>query len=310
MKRIANILLSAIIIVSLSACGSSNESVTKTNDNSKTASQSNYNNDNTKKHNNSKPVEKPQYPTQVKEIQNSFLTAIEVASLPFRISVIEKDSMDESNFYEFYLMHNDADANQLASSLPRVRIQEYQGRISGNFNVSFPDNNPNPIIKDSILLTMYALEPTITSQQCNENLNTLVNTFDGTFDSDVITLSEYKLYLSPSYYDTTMLNVVKISNINNPIDTTGYSSYSSEEMLSPLNTGSKAVLEGEITDIMDDAINVKCGNELYYVHKSKDKFLDALQLNTTYSFYGVICERPILLDGYAGCMRLEYLEKK
>lgn len=155
-----------------------------------------------------------------------------------------------------------------------------------------------------------SLDDQTDQQSANETMQALVNSFDGSHNSNVCSAGNYKFYISPaSGFTLRYLNVISNLEINSKVNVNEYVEATNEFFAGELNQGAKAILRGTIDEInkRDTHWELKVSNESgsYNVYYNYDNFIDCSALSNTCSFYGQIAASKA---GYAGCIRLDYDE--
>lgn len=243
----------------------------------------------------------PEFPEVVQNIYNNYVNIISSGEFDFSISDISKDISDKSIFYEFSLNNS------------TVRFHHYDGDISDSFRIRLSDKADNHELKNLIKCSLLATNPDINSDELENGMKILVNSFDGLSNSSIFENGKYTIYISSGagnilYSDE--LNLISNAEINIPVDISLYKNYTSEEMQASLNEGENihlnAIIEGDYELNNYNILEVSNDDGKYCIYYDFSDFLGVLEIGKRYDFYGTIA---MSREGYSGCIWIDYVQE-
>lgn len=242
------------------------------------------------------------YPYPLTNCYSSYQEVLSSNFPQYTLSDIALDTYGTSNFYSFNLNVGGK------HSQPEVSFCDEEA----SFRISLPNEISNDILKDVIVCTIMTTGKDIDKTYASELMQNLVNSFDGSDISDVISTTNYKFYISPgSELYLRYLKVISISEINPPIKKGDYAQASNDLFNGELNTGSKIYIEGNILGnyAFDNywVLEIKNASGTYVVYYDFDRFIDCFEIGDTYTFYGEIVK---MRKGYEGCLRLDFYSNR
>lgn len=243
-----------------------------------------------------------EYPDAVINCYASFEEIIKKQFPQYSLSEIEESTVNDSNFFSFYI--NTKEDN----TQPKVTFQNNKS----SFGISLPDNTNNDTLKDVILCAIMSADNTIDINSANKLMQDLSNSFDGSSNSNVISTSNYKFYISSgSGLVLRQLNIISVSEINPSIKKEDYIKAQNKLFKGELNQGTKVYIQGTILGIYDLGthwgLEISSGADTYCVYYNFDNFIDCFEVGDTYTFYGQIAA---IRKGYTGCLRLDYFSNE
>lgn len=239
-------------------------------------------------------------PTHVVNIYDSINATINQHYPNYSLSDISEEQTGESTFYKFDISCSTTGNN------PSVTFQNDEA----SFKVSLPDTIDNSDLRNMISCVLLSTQ-NIDIEKSQVYMQDLVNSFDGSNKSDVLSVDDYKYYISPSGNMTMRyLNVISVDDINTPIDTSDYQKADPEIFSGELNQGTKVSITGIITNIADIGsgsygMEVKPSDGIYIIYYDYNDFLDVFSLGDEHEFYGTVAKPR---NGYIGTMHLDYVK--
>lgn len=255
---------------------------------------------------NLKNSESNEYPDTIKNYYAAYEKVLKQYYPQYTLSEIKKDTVDNSKFFSFNI---NTTKNLVSYPQPNVTFQNDKS----SFYILLPDNIDNEILKNIILCTIMSIDNTIGIDSANELMQNLSNSFNGSNNSNIITTTNYKLYISSSSgLYSRYLNVISILEINPPINKSKYIQATNELFNGELNKDTNVYIKGTILGIYDLGgtlwgLEISNGGNIYYVYYIFDHFIDCFEIGDTYTFYGQIVA---IRKGYAGSLRLDYFSSE
>lgn len=242
------------------------------------------------------------YPNSVKNCYVSYEEVLKNYFPQYTLSAIKENAVNDSKFFSFNINTN-ADNTQ-----PEVTFQNDMS----SFDVSLPDNIDNETTKNIILCSIMSADNTIDMNTASEFMQNLSNSFDGSSNSNVISTTNYKFYISAdSGLISRCLNIISILEINSPINKEEYIQATNQLFNGELNQGTKVYIQGTILGIYDLGthwgLKVNSGTDTYYVYYDFNNFIDCFEIDDTYTFYGEIAANN---EACSGCLRLDYFSNE
>ena len=190
------------------------------------------------------------------------------------------------------------------SSYETVEIKEtIDENIVKSFKIVFPFDFDNETIRDFLLATIIMANPDIDYQDAISDMQSLINSFDGTSYSDIYKTKNYSILLNSENWmePSTVLYVMHNSEINPDIDKNAYPIGTFETISSPLNAGLSVSINATICgDLNTDSyghstleVVDESGNS-FLLHFSYPNFCMDLDSSNECTFYGVITKSSAL----------------
>lgn len=230
--------------------------------------------------------------TQYKEILRAYFPQ-------YTLSKISVDTLNDSKFYSFNV--------NTKEGYTQPEVTFHNDRRS--FYITLPNKISNKTLQNIIMCTVMAADNSINLKSANDIMQNLSNSFDGSNNSSVISTDNYKFYISDaSEVYLGRLNVVSVLEINPSINKSNYSQATNDLFNGKLNKGTNVYFKGSISENYNLGthwcLEVKNGSDTYCVYYNYNNFIDCFEIGNTYTFYGEIAA---LKNGYAGCLRLDYI---
>ncbi len=287
-----NFFILIVAILLISGCGSD------TNTKSQTSSETHNNDTKKEEHQNKNGLDNVD---PVNLLHTTFQTNIDKYFPECHISDIEKSTSGNSTFSTFELKKDGE--NTVAEFTTQNE--------SSNFKISMPSSVSNVALIDFIKCAILSTNQNITLEDSVELTQELINSFDGSNMSSIISNKEYVFYIIPEAgLSQRYLYAVDINNINPKVDTNAYTEATSGLFKGELNQGSKVFISGKIINNVNLGtswgLEISNDSGIYVVYYDLSTFPNVFSVGDSGTFYGTIAE---FRNGYAGCLRLDYFLK-
>lgn len=202
--------------------------------------------------------------------------------------------------------------SQIDSSYATVKFDFENKQQTDSYTIDFSDDFNNKSQKEIIKYTMEVLNSSYTNEQIENATKVLVNSYDGTKNSDVYKTDNYAIFLEGSHgvplFDT-RLRIINSNQINSAVDTSLYNDFSSEEIQAVMNKGELCHLRATVVENYESEFNyfleAIADNKKYIIAYNYSCFPDFFEIGKEYDFYGNIA---VNRDNYDGAIRIDYCQ--
>jgi len=214
------------------------------------------------------------------------------------------------NFYQFYVDTIPGNKYGLYDTvnfyLPENEI------VEKSFSITFSEDYDMKALRQFIALTIYAVEPDISYENAESEMNKLIANYDNEKPSNLYIGSEYCVYITPeSIVSGYTIEAVHHSESNVAVDKQSFQLLEHSAMASELNKGVACYITAVPYEvkIMYPSVYIKTkdlqGNP-YYITGTYNNVLHNIEIGQQYDFYVVLAGKVINNEIYCG---LRYFEQ-
>ena len=178
--------------------------------------------------------------------------------------------------------------------------------VKKSFSATFSKDYSMQSLRQFIALTIFAIEPNITYETAEDEMNNLIANYDNKSPSNLYIGSEYYVYVAPANIVTGYtVEVVHISESNESIDKSKYIELDHGAMASELNKGVACFITATPYEIIvnypyADIKAEDSQNNKYYISGVYNDVLQNVQIDNQYKFYVALSGKIIENEIYCG----------
>lgn len=249
--------------------------------------------------------------THITKILHRYIDGVNYLGENASLKVFGPVTLDRNfNFYQFYVDTVPENKYGLYDTVDFYSPENE--KVEKSFSITFSEDYDMDALRQFIALTIYAVEPDITYETAEEEMNTLIANYDNNAPSNLYVGSEYCVYVAPtSIVSGYTVEAVHLSESNAVIDKNDFQILEYSAMASELNKGVACYITATPYEIIVHYpyayVKVKdMQGNLYYLSGTYNNILNNVEIDKQYTFYFVLVGKTINGEIHCG---LRYFEQ-